>query len=972
MKFQSKTALARTQTELEQIASLEYKRNLIYEHKDLASKDYYSATRHGRKLTGGAMDFGTEEFLVSLLNLVAMPRRIFLDALASSKTTGKTIEVSRFLILCAVIEARINKCDPRTTGHREAVEFLQGLEMAIERGKQTEDGYGLDRGSHVIAALLLKTVVDGIGMGNTGDNESQWPMVQGVWQKVGDRCHLQFMDALTFAITPEGHQNQVSRTKKKHQTPKSKRTNAMLGQRDALDAAGYDVKAFRWSKTQEVGLGAYLLDCIFHIDLVEMINGERKGVQEPPRYLRPQGHIISNFVEVMERWTEGRLISSPLIEAPKKWTPTKGAGHKNTTGGFHSESHRKFNPLVRSHGGDNGTKPSQLLLDFLNVLGKTALKPDQAMMDAMLWAVATGQEKCDVPLRPIQTAAQLDLVGAQNARDIEAKGHIVVNGVAVFKGTPEHSVWKRQRRDQYEEAIDRTMRFIRTLTASKAVDVLRNRDRLHYSWSADYRLRCYPQQTMLSPQGCTYETALLTFEEGERIETAQQLFDVHCAIGAAFLGTQTSYEEREEWAIKNLPEILLKLSDDGTDPQDLAVLVSGWDPDEVWDALALVRQYRRAVLGDELWHLPLAVDASQSCYQIFSGLLGDTAGLINTNILRADDNPWENGPVDGYSKVGDAAKRLLVGDHREQDIDQLRTELVDEKFAEKFADMDLHVAYQIQDLLHHEKKRKLEKPATMPKAYGIAWSAVHRQLRNVIAEKLEINLSKKGGWEFAKETTSGLTSFLDAGVKVTYPAAIQTLKWLRALANRSIEKQTKAHELKHEENVAKLATQWVDDGNDPKLFEAPELPAFVPTLKWTLSDGSVIDYWLVEPETKDIRSAHCGRLRTVIGNQDQPRTKKMVNAFAPGFVHSLDSLILREAFADWDGPIITIHDAMKVLPSRLPELRERVWKAYKKVVAGNPLEGLARQMGIELDQLPPLPIGDADLDIDEVPKYMLH
>ena len=63
---------------------------------------------------------------------------------------------------------------------------------------------------------------------------------------------------------------------------------------------------------------------------------------------------------------------------------------------------------------------------------------------------------------------------------------------------------------------------------------------------------------------------------------------------------------------------------------------------------------------------------------------------------------------------------------------------------------------------------------------------------------------------------------------------------------------------------------------------------------------------------------------------------------------------------------------MKCLPSRMPELRTRVWDAFKATVKDNSLQELAEQMGVDLSELPELPMGEADLEAAQEPRYMLH
>ena len=103
-----------------------------------------------------------------------------------------------------------------------------------------------------------------------------------------------------------------------------------------------------------------------------------------------------------------------------------------------------------------------------------------------------------------------------------------------------------------------------------------------------------------------------------------------------------------------------------------------------------------------------------------------------------------------------------------------------------------------------------------------------------------------------------------------------------------------------------------------------------------------------------------------------PDPKEIIKAFAPGFMHSLDGLLLRVALKDWDGPLVTVHDSIRVLPSKMEELKARLRADLKEVCLENPIEALAEQMGVSMDELPRLEFGDADLDRIETSRYMFH
>ena len=121
-----------------------------------------------------------------------------------------------------------------------------------------------------------------------------------------------------------------------------------------------------------------------------------------------------------------------------------------------------------------------------------------------------------------------------------------------------------------------------------------------------------------------------------------------------------------------------------------------------------------------------------------------------------------------------------------------------------------------------------------------------------------------------------------------------------------------------------------DPENTADEFDAPPEPAFMPKIEWTLSDGTKCSYWETKLEVKEVRSLEFGKFKEAVGQGDTPDTAAMWRAFAPGWTHSMDALLLRTALKDWDieelGPVTTIHDCIRCLPSALPALRDRLRK----------------------------------------------
>ena len=56
----------------------------------------------------------------------------------------------------------------------------------------------------------------------------------------------------------------------------------------------------------------------------------------------------------------------------------------------------------------------------------------------------------------------------------------------------------------------------------------------------------------------------------------------------------------------------------------------------------------------------------------------------------------------------------------------------------------------------------------------------------------------------------------------------------------------------------------------------------------------------------------------------------------------------------------------------MEELKARLRAGLKEVCLENPIEALAEQMGVSMDELNRLEFGDADLDRIDTSRYMFH
>ena len=89
--------------------------------------------------------------------------------------------------------------------------------------------------------------------------------------------------------------------------------------------------------------------------------------------------------------------------------------------------------------------------------------------------------------------------------------------------------------------------------------------------------------------------------------------------------------------------------------------------------------------------------------------------------------------------------------------------------------------------------------------------------------------------------------------------------------------------------------------------------------------------------------------------------KKMVNALAPNFIHSLDAAVLHKGImsVSKEVPLFTIHDCVYFAAGHSQDVLPHFRRSFHEVVTANPLRALVEYNGLNLE-LPP--VGDADVD----------
>lgn len=193
-------------------------------------------------------------------------------------------------------------------------------------------------------------------------------------------------------------------------------------------------------------------------------------------------------------------------------------------------------------------------------------------------------------------------------------------------------------------------------TARKYADY----DKIYFPWNMDYRGRCYPMTTTLSPQGDDITKALLVFAEPAPCKNADDYkwLAIH---GANLAGhDKISFSERIKWVEDNTTNIIASADD----PLGYTWWSKEAENDYPMEFLAFCNEWKKlqsyvaergSCVGFKS-EISIAFDGTCSGLQHFSAILRDEVGGYAVNLTPTDK------VQDIYSIVADKVNKVLFKD----------------------------------------------------------------------------------------------------------------------------------------------------------------------------------------------------------------------------------------------------------------------------------------------------------------------
>jgi DNA-directed RNA polymerase len=644
-------------------------------------------------------------------------------------------------------------------------------------------------------------------------------------------------------------------------------------------------------------LGGVLLDIVIKsgANIIEtrlVYNKDRKT-----QYIMYTDECFKMVLESRERLLLDYRRFPILLARPKDWDSFEGSG------GYYNTDIYKL-PIIKCRMGSKKLlkgffekTDTEALYDTLNTLQGTAWRVNRKVYEVM---DKIFQENLTDPESPHtnpylygnlpynEALEPEDFINIHNYGEIQTEGS--------YKGLPADRKMMRKYfkdiEDQRDIVISNTGKAIMlNLVLFNAKEYL-DEEGFYFSYQYDFRGRIYPIQQHLQPQSKGEVKALLEFRDGCSIEDEEQLrwFLIHGANCYGF--DKLPYQERVD-KIKEMHDTILEIADD-----PFGNITEWKGADEPFLYLAWCFEYAEYVKSPKEFksHIPIALDATCSGIQIYSGLLLDKVGAEAVNVIgttRQDIYQRVADKVNGYLESGDYFKSLLY----------------------KTSDGKSHEAstQALANSLRGKVTRGLTKRNTMTQPYSVTKFGMFEQ------NKLEFQSMENNNRKF--------------WVGEVWLAA----KLLTDLNDRAIAEVVKGARVGQE--FLKEVTQDV-----------------VRNGRWVFYTTPITRF----PVLQKLHKTTAERITTPVGKLSIRRTipalntQKMVNGIAPNYIHSLDAALLAltvlKLKEDGCKNFHLIHDSYGVPVNQVANLNLRVREAYIELFGQQPLKQFMEQVHPEFDK----------------------
>lgn len=415
-------------------------------------------------------------------------------------------------------------------------------------------------------------------------------------------------------------------------------------------------------------------------------------------------------------------------------------------------------------------------------------------------------------------------------------------------------------------------------------------DKFYYTYQLDYRYRLYPLQQHLNPQQSGNIKALLQFYNGQILNTdGLYWFKIH---GANCYGyDKEPYDIRIE-KINGMIDVIKAIAED-----PLGNITRWCDADSPYEFLAFCFSYNDYLKDNTATiHIPVALDATCSGIQIYSGLLKDGQGAKSVNVVG-------NTREDVYSDVAAVANNLLASGDYPKEITFKKSD---------GAVCTLNTALEANSLKGNIT-RKYTKRNVMTTPYSVTQRGMFDQVRDILKED---ELDDKVWWKGDLWVVSKLISDINGrAISEVVNGATRGQEYIKQITN----------------TIA----------NDDKY------------LKWYSPIFNLPMLQRVPKESISRVGTPFGKLR-FYKETDSINKQKMLSSIAPNFIHNLDAILMyltvEKCVKDGVDNFWLIHDSYGVLPNDVVCLNKNIRDSYVELFSQPILKDWVEQLGLTFDE----------------------
>jgi DNA-directed RNA polymerase len=438
-------------------------------------------------------------------------------------------------------------------------------------------------------------------------------------------------------------------------------------------------------------------------------------------------------------------------------------------------------------------------------------------------------------------------------------------------------------------------------------------DVIYYTYQVDFRGRIYPIQQHLNPQAAKHMKPLLHFAEGKPLDTdsAYRWFMIH---GANVYGyDKLLYDDR----IKKMEEKQDEVLWCARNPYKYTEWTEAEEP---FAYLSWCFEYADYLTNPVSFrtHIPIALDATCSGIQIYSGLLLDNKGAEAVNVVNHNNNTKV---ADIYKDVADVVNRIL----ETQDYPAkypYSTNDPDDPIKTRYIDCRT-----IGDNMCGKINRKMTKRNVMTFPYNVSAFGMKDQLKSEIYEPMEKDGNQPWGEAPSWQVSVFMAQLNNRAIEEVVKGAVKGRDFLKSLTKDVVKK-------------GKYVFYTTPEFNFPVLHRVTKYDI-------TRITTSLAKLSLKTPTT----ALNLG---------------SMVNGIAPNYIHSLDAtlmfLTIEKLLDDDVTDFALIHDSYGVHAKDVDKLSRYVREAFIQIFENKPLLNFVKQVApSKLDEANELMIGDLEL-----------